>query len=284
VERHLDRLNTKVQALETNFNELPTRQALASEAGGIGHDTSSSSAHQTNDHSMEPEGTVGNSEQVRECANCSGRSVPSTANSSGSMTVCRMHAVTELVKLSSFLDNSELPLPLYDDATEMNPVLHIRKLEEFMDFRKVPQQLRLAIACRSIVGQIGRQWVETIRPNLRDYDSFKKAFLNTWWSTSRQSLVRCTIYQAKYDRRSNLSLSAHFLKYATMASYLDPRPSDPDSIESIKTHFPIAVQRAMLTTVEETLDLLKRIVIMEASEGFQRPTSIPSPICSKAGE
>jgi hypothetical protein len=140
VERYLDRLNTKVQALETNFNELPTRQALASEAGGIGHDASSSSAHQTNDHSMEPEGTVGNSEQVRDCANCSGRSVPSTANSSGSVNVCRMHAVTELVKLSSFLDNSELPLPLYDDATEMNPVLHVRKLEEFMDFRKVPTQ------------------------------------------------------------------------------------------------------------------------------------------------
>jgi uncharacterized coiled-coil protein SlyX len=88
VERHLDRLNAKVQALETNFNELPTRQALASEVRGIGHDASSSSAHQTNDHSIEPEGTLGNGEQVRECASCSGRSVPGTANSSGSVNVC----------------------------------------------------------------------------------------------------------------------------------------------------------------------------------------------------
>jgi uncharacterized coiled-coil protein SlyX len=87
VERHLDRLNAKVQALETNFNEMPPRQALASGARGIGHDTSSSSAHQTNDHSMEPEGTLGNGEQVGECASCSGRSVPGTANSSGSVNV-----------------------------------------------------------------------------------------------------------------------------------------------------------------------------------------------------
>ncbi|PNF33609.1 hypothetical protein B7P43_G14287 [Cryptotermes secundus] len=132
-----------------------------------------------------------------------------------------MHDTTETVPLSSFL-NSELPLPLYDDATEMNAVFHIRKLEEFMNFRNVPQQLRLAVACRSIVGQIGRQWVEALK-----------------------------------------------LKYATMASYLDPRPSDADLIEAIKSHFPITVQRAMLTsqlcTVEETLDLLKRIEITQVS-------------------
>jgi uncharacterized coiled-coil protein SlyX len=84
VERHLDRLNAKVQALETNFNELPTRQVLASEGRGIGHDASSSSTHQTNDHSMEPEGTIGNGEQVRECS-C--RLVLGTANSSGSENV-----------------------------------------------------------------------------------------------------------------------------------------------------------------------------------------------------
>jgi hypothetical protein len=190
-----------------------------------------------------------------------------------------MHAAKELVAQSGVLNNSELTLPLYDDATEMNPVFHIRKLEEFMDFLKVPQQLRLAIACRSMVRQIGRQWVEPLSPNLRDYEAFKKAFLNTWWSTSRQSLVRCNIYQAKYDGRSNLSLSTHFFKYVTMASYLDPKPSDPDLIEAIKSHFPMAVQRAMLTnqlrTVEETLDLLKRTEIMEASEGFPRPNAPP---------
>jgi hypothetical protein len=90
-----------------------------------------------------------------------------------------MHNTIEMVTLTSFLKNSELPLPLYDDTTEMNPVFHIRSLEELMNFRNVPQQLRLTIACRSTVGQIGRQWVEAISPNLRDYEAFKKAFLNT---------------------------------------------------------------------------------------------------------
>jgi hypothetical protein len=48
-------------------------------------------------------------------------------------------------------------------------------------------------------------------------------------------------------------------------------------IEAIKYKFPIGVQRAMLTnqlhTIEETRDLLKRVEVMEASEGFQKPHS-----------
>jgi hypothetical protein len=50
-------------------------------------------------------------------------------------------------------------------------------------------------------------------------------------------------------------------------------------IEAIRYHFPIGVQRGMLTnqlhTIEETLDLLKRAEVMEASEGFQKPHSQP---------
>jgi hypothetical protein len=121
---------------------------------------------------------------------------------------------------------------------------------------------------------MSKQWVETISWNLKDYDEFKRAFLNTWWSGSRQSFVKCSLYQGKYNRSSNLSLSGYFPKHATMASYLDPRPSDVEIIEALRYHYPIGVQRAMLKNqlrIEETLDLLKRVEVMEASEGFQRP-------------
>lgn len=77
-----------------------------------------------------------------------------------------------------------------------------------------------------MVGQIRKQWVEAISHNLQDYEGFEKTFLYKCWSTSRQSLANCTLYQTKYARRSGLTLSTHFLKYATTASYLDPRPSD----------------------------------------------------------
>jgi hypothetical protein len=152
-------------------------------------------------------------------------------------------------------------------------------LDEFIKLRSIPKVFQLAVACRSIVGHMSKQWVETVSRNLTDYEAFRKVFLNTWWSESQQSLVKCEIYQTKFNRHANLSLSGHFLKYATMAAYLEPRPSDAEIIEAIRYHFPIGVQRAMLTnqlrTVEGTLDLLKRVEIMEASEGVQGPHPAP---------
>jgi hypothetical protein len=62
-----------------------------------------------------------------------------------------------------------------------------------------------------------------------------------------------------------------------MASYLEPRPTDEEVIEAIRYHFPSSAQQAMLSTqlrsVGEALDLLKRIEMLEASEGGNRPTS-----------
>jgi hypothetical protein len=193
------------------------------------------------------------------------------------------------VSVASFL-STELPLPLFDDNSDTNSVFHLRRLDEFINFRGVPKALQLAVACRSIFGQMSKQWVEAASRNLADYEAFKKAFLNTWWSLSRQGLARCSLYQAKYDRQSGLSLSGHFLKFATMASYLDPRPTDGEVIEAILYHFPLGVQRAILTTqlrtIEYTLDLLKRVEVMEAGERFHKPTNEPQtlhPNTSKQG-
>jgi hypothetical protein len=54
---------------------------------------------------------------------------------------CRMNVNNNHV-VSSFLSSSELPLPLFDEAKNNNPVSHIRQLDEFMKFRGVPKALQ----------------------------------------------------------------------------------------------------------------------------------------------
>lgn len=148
-------------------------------------------------------------------------------------------------------------------------------LTNLFSLRGFPKPLQLAIACRSITGPMSKQWVEAVCRNLADYESFKEAFIKAWWSLARQCLQKCRLYQDKYNRQSGLSLSGHFLKYATMASYLDPWPTDVEIIEAIRYHFPVGVQKAMLTnllsTTEGTSDLLKRLEVIEAGDGFHRP-------------
>jgi hypothetical protein len=190
-----------------------------------------------------------------------------------------MNGTNEQVSVSSFLSSAELPLPNFDKNSHKNPVYHLRGLGEFIQFRGVPKALQLAVSCRSMVGQMSKQWIAAVSQNLADYESFKEAFLRPWWSSPRQSLQKCRLYQAKYNRQSALSLSGHFLKYAMMASYLEPKPTSVEIIEAIRFYYPVGVQKAMLTnqlsTIEGTLVLLKRSEVIDAGEGFHRPPNPP---------
>jgi hypothetical protein len=277
VNRQIEQLNSKFLGIESRSNEITNRQILSLEACGVGHDANSPSVRPTSDQGTTTEVTEQSSGWVGGTVSCTHQSNPCQAVvSESSMNDCSVHANPNVnVSLAGYLNNSELPLPQFDDASETNPVLHLRRLDEFIQFKNIPKTLCLAIACRSMIGSLSKQWIEAIAPRLPNYEAFKEAFLNTWWSTSRQSLVKCTLYQTRYDRRSGLSLSAHFLKHVNMAAYLDSRPSDMELIEALRAHYPVGVQRAMLTnqlqTIEQALDLLRRVELMEHAENYQRP-------------
>jgi hypothetical protein len=190
-----------------------------------------------------------------------------------------MHGKNGPVSVASFLNSSELPLPLFDDSPDTNSVFHLRRLDEFIKFKGIPAELQLAVAYRLVTGQMSKQWVKAVSRDLTDYEAFKRAFFNTWWSPTKQSFIKWHLHQTKHNCQSNLSLSGHFLKYVTMASYLEPCPSDVELIKVIISHYPIGIQRALLagqlTTNGQALDLLKRLEILEAGEGFQRPHNPP---------
>jgi hypothetical protein len=147
-----------------------------------------------------------------------------------------------------WVEQYRTPPPLFDENLEVNPMFHLKQLNEFIKLKGIPQAYQLAVARKSVVGCLSRQWLEAISEKLKNYEDFRQAFLSTWWSSSHQNLVKHSIYQAKYNRRSGLTLSGHFLKYATMASYPEPRPSDTEVIEATRYHFPLQVQRVMLGT------------------------------------
>jgi hypothetical protein len=274
-----EQVNAKIASLETKISEVPSRTVTTT-------DSRSSSSNPFSPSVVNQDGTVSehiinnvNHGTANENRDGSGQSSVENVCMQNIVHESGMNVTTINPSMSSFLSNSELPLPLFDDSSEINPVLHLRKLDEFMRLKCIPKHYQLAIAYRSIVGQLCSQWVETVSCNLSDYDAFRSAFLKTWWSDSHQSLVRCKLYQGRYNRSSNLSLSGYFLKYATMASYLNPRPSDIEVIEAIRYHFPVNIQRAMLSnqlrTIDDTLVLLRRVEVLETGEAFPRPHQVP---------
>jgi hypothetical protein len=106
-----------------------------------------------------------------------------------------------------------------------DPVLHLKKLEEYLKLNDVPEEIQLYTVYKSMAGKLSSQWIGIAGNKIKDYQSFKKLVLETWWSPNTQKIVRCDLYQARHNKKSGLSLTAHFLKYANVATYLEPKPS-----------------------------------------------------------
>jgi hypothetical protein len=138
--------------------------------------------------------------------------------------------------------NIELTLPTFDEKNTVNPVLHLKQLDNYINLKKLSNE-KLMLAYKSMNSVTSKQWIETVLNHINDYEIFKKEFLNTWWSTTQQSLIKCSIYQDKYDKQANTSLSAHFLKYVRMATYLQPALSEIEIVEAVRFHYPLHIQR-----------------------------------------
>jgi hypothetical protein len=175
--------------------------------------------------------------------------------------------------LAMGLSNTEVNLPQFDESKETNPMFHLKQLEQYFDLKKIPQSHRLVVACKSVVGGLPRQWLEAISDKFQNYEDFRQAFVNTWWSPSQQSLEKCKLYQDKYDPSTGISFSAHFIKYAKTAAYLEPKPTESEVIEAIRYHFPTRIQRILLSTklntIGEAVEFLKRLDILENQVPYQ---------------
>jgi hypothetical protein len=95
----------------------------------------------------------------------------------------------------------ELPLPLFYEDKD-NPVLHLRKLKEYLKLNDVPEERQLYAVYKSMVREFSSQWIGIAGNKIKDYQSFKKLFLETWWSPNTQKIVRCDLYQGRYNKKS----------------------------------------------------------------------------------
>jgi hypothetical protein len=139
---------------------------------------------------------------------------------------------------------------------------------------------------------MSKQWIEATQCKFSTYEQFKTELLATWWSPAQQGLTKCALYQRKYDPAAGLLLSAHFLKYVTMVSYLEPKLCDEEIIQAIQSHYPIETQRLLITTklntIMEALEVLKRLetleegkLAMESGNRFTTATHSSAPMRNK---
>jgi hypothetical protein len=154
----------------------------------------------------------------------------------------------------------DLTLPKFSDCQSQHIVSFLEELDSYFQLKIVPMEMKLPLAIKTITDEYVRQWVTTMHREFKDYDHFKQAITELLWSPQIQSQVRCSLYQDKFNRNGDNSLSAHFLRYATMAANLTPKMSELEVIDAICGHYPNYIQRALLSanlkTIPQALNFL----------------------------
>jgi hypothetical protein len=115
--------------------------------------------------------------------------------------------------------------------------------------------------------EVAQEWISAIRHALQSYDEFREQFSKFLWNDLRQAQVKVSIYQVKFDRSGD-TMAQYFLRYANLASNLQPPLTDLDLIEAVTSHFSTEIQRSLvsatLQSTEETVTFLEKLQSEEA--------------------
>jgi hypothetical protein len=97
---------------------------------------------------------------------------------------------------------NELSLPRFTDSSQQVAVHFVMELKEYFSLWKTPEELHLPLVFRAISDPFAKQWMLTAYGQLTSYNNFKRAFTELLWDSTRQSEIRCRVYQDCYDFRS----------------------------------------------------------------------------------
>ena len=74
----------------------------------------------------------------------------------------------------------------------------------------------------------------------------KKPFTELLWNPSRQASIRRSISLEKYNPSSGESYMDHYIRYANLASTLDPPMAEIDLLSALTLHFEPRVQQGLI--------------------------------------
>ena len=144
--------------------------------------------------------------------------------------LCWNHVNTSSEILANSTSLSELTLPAFADIGTQIVVTVLRDFDQYYELKSVPEGLKLPLASRALADPYAKSWMQAVYHDLHSYDEFKQKLTQLLWNEVRQSSVRVSIFQDRYDRRSEKTMQSHFPKYAGLAANLQPPLSEQDLI------------------------------------------------------
>jgi len=182
------------------------------------------------------------------------------------------------VKSDVFANNSpmnELTLPTFHGRSYQIALHFLRDLDEYYRIKNVPESLKLPLAMRAVTDPITKRWFNTVYGELHVYEHFKTLFTKFLWNSPTKSRIRCSIYQDKFTIKDGESMTSHYLRYVKLAANLQPAMSEEDLAGALTSHYPIVVQRSLISgnvkTTQDAINLLGKLDALDARDDYSNP-------------
>ena len=169
---------------------------------------------------------------------------------------------------------NELTLPSYTDSTKQVPLHFIRDLDLYFKLKLLTTSNYQTFT--AVQEPIAKQWFSNTYDKRNSYEDFKKGFTDLLRNPNRQAGIRSQIYLDKHFANSSESYVDHYIRYANLASSLDPPLTDMDLLSALTSHFEPKVQQGLLCgnfkCTQDVLGYLSKLQgLTESRDNFSAP-------------
>lgn len=133
----------------------------------------------------------------------------------------------------------------------LDPVAELNKIITYIDstqkdFHKNGSWNTVASLLSTCFTESAYHWIQTILPEIDNWESFYKNFLAVYWNESKQMRIRMILLNGKYNSKGKDSLIEYFQNKYSLAKNAFPTLSQSELITLISKHYPDQIQNAVL--------------------------------------
>jgi len=171
----------------------------------------------------------------------------------------------ECVQKNETVRNIEVTRPIfYGNYRDIHPIDFLNRLEEYFAIKQtyIGEKIIIVGDC---LRAAALNWFTTVRFQMANYDDFRKAFIDEYWSREIQIQVwsQCLSIKQIPDKEN---LREHFATWATKLRHLEvPRLSEQKIVKNIAKYYP-GYLRAILVSVPERTILAAMKILGEEGQ------------------
>lgn len=141
--------------------------------------------------------------------------------------------------------NLNVKLPRFGNDLTVNPNEFVEQVEKYFRVKKVQDECKLLVLETLLDGR-ARDWYKAQNNAYADFEAFKVAFIEEFYSTATQVRLKAQ-WSARRYAQSDQSMQSYFHKQASVAQYFTPKLDQYEINYSVVQQLPMRARDALVT-------------------------------------